>query len=280
MLTFLAAILAGTVLLMLPVSTASGKWCPFLTALFTATTSTCVTGLTVVETASYWSFFGKAVILLLIQIGGLSVVILWARVMMMLHKRFGLRFRILIRDYFNMESLQGVFRFMKKVVTWTLIAEAAGAFLYSLILVPRYGFLKGLWLSVFTSVSAFCNAGIDLFGPDSMIPFQSDIPMNLITMLLIILGGLGFVIWPDVVRTCRECRKTKVGPGAFFGRLNEHTRLVFTVTLILIVSGTAIVYIGECRNPATIGNMSFGKTGKRGQFLLRNRRKPGRPECD
>ena len=113
MLTFLAVIMLGTMLLMLPFSTASGEWCPLLTALFTAATSVCVTGLVVVETASYWSFFGKLVILLLIQIGGLSIVTLWARMMMLLRRRFSLRFHMLLRDYYNMDSMQGIFRFMK-----------------------------------------------------------------------------------------------------------------------------------------------------------------------
>ena len=211
MLTFLVVILIGTFLLVLPVSTASGEWCPFLTALFTATTSVCVTGLVVVDTYSYWSIFGKVIILLLIQVGGLSVVILWARMMMMLRKRFSLRFQMLIRDYYDLDTLQGILRFMKKDVKGTLIVEGTGAFLYSLILMPKSGFLKGLWLSVFTSVSAFCNAGIDVFGPDSLIPYQSNLPMNLITMLLIILGGLGFFVWFDMLRTFGECRKMKIG---------------------------------------------------------------------
>ena len=258
MLTFLAVILIGTILLMLPVSTASGKWCPFLTALFTATTSTCVTGLVVVDTFSYWSLFGKVIILLMIQIGGLSVVILWARIMMMLHKRFSLRFHMLIRDYFNMDNLQGISKFMKRVVEGTLIVEGAGALLYSLILIPRYGFFKGLWTSVFTSVSAFCNAGIDIFGQDSLLPFQTSLPMNFITILLIIMGGLGFFVWFDVIRTFRECRKMKIGFRNYFGRLHEHSKLVLAFSLVLIVSGTLIVYIGEFRNPATIGDMSFG----------------------
>ncbi len=258
MLTFLAAILLGTALLMLPFSAASGTRCSLLTALFTATTSICVTGLVVVDTFSYWSLFGRAVILLLIQIGGLSVVILWARLMMLLHRRFSLRFRMLIRDYFNMDNLQGVPRFMRSVVKGTLIVEGAGAFLYSLILIPQYGFVKGLGLSVFTSVSAFCNAGIDVFGPDSLVPYRCNLPMNLITMALIILGGLGFFVWFDVIRACRACRGGKRGLRRWFARLHEHTKLVLAATVILIVSGTVIVYLGECRNPATLGSMNFG----------------------
>ena len=259
MLTFLAVIMLGTMLLMLPFSTASGEWCPLLTALFTAATSVCVTGLVVVETASYWSFFGKIVILLLIQIGGLSIVTLWARMMMLLRRRFSLRFHMLLRDYYNMDSLSGIFRFMKRALKGTLIAEGAGAALYGFVLIPRHGFLKGLWLSVFTSVSAFCNAGIDIFGPDSMIPFRSDLPMNLITMLLIVLGGLGFFVWFDAAEAFRECLKKKIGIRGFFSRLHEHTKLVLTVTLILILSGTFLVYVGECRNPASVGGMRFGE---------------------
>ena len=258
MLTFLAAILAGAVLLMLPVSTASGEWCPFLTALFTSTTSVCVTGLVVVDTFSYWSLFGKVIILILIQIGGLSVIILWAEMMSILHKRLSLRSHLMIRDYYGLEDMQGISRFTKKVIQGTLLVEGAGAFLYCLVLIPQNGFLKGLGQSVFTSVSAFCNAGIDVFGPDSLIPYQANVPMNLITMLLIITGGLGFFVWFDMIRTFRKCKKTKVGLRGYFGRLHEHSRLVISATLILLVSGMLLVFIGEFRNPATIGGMNFG----------------------
>lgn len=256
MLTFLATILAGTVLLLLPVSTASGEWCPFITALFTATTSVCVTGLVVVDTFSYWSLFGKLVILLLIQVGGLSVVILWAGIMARLHKRLGLRSHILIRDYLDLDNMQGISRFTKKVIRAALIVEGAGAFLYCLILIPQHGFLKGAGQAVFTSVSAFCNAGIDVFGPDSMAAFQGSYSMNIITMLLIIAGGLGFFVWFDMLKTFRNCRKANTGPRAYFNRLQAHTRLVLSTTLILIVSGALIVFAGEFRNLSTIGGMS------------------------
>ena len=254
-LSFLAAILAGTVLLMLPVSTASGEWCPFLTALFTAATSVCVTGLVVVDTFSYWSLFGKVIILLLIQIGGLSVVILWAGIMARLHKRLGLRSRILIRDYLDLDNMQGISRFTKRIIRAALFVEGAGAFLYCLILIPQNGFLKGAGQAVFTSVSAFCNAGIDVFGPDSLIAYQSNLSMNVITMLLIITGGLGFFVWFDMIETFHKCRKTKSGPRIYFDRLQAHTRLVLSATLILIVSGTLLVLAGEFRNPSTIGGM-------------------------
>ena len=259
MLAFLGAILAGTALLMIPAATASGEPCPFLTALFTSTTSVCVTGLVVVDTFSYWSFFGKVIILLLIQVGGLGVVTIWACFMLMLRKHLGLESRLIIRDYYNLDNMQGLIRFMQNVVRATLIAEGAGALLYGFIFIPRSGFWKGLWQAVFTSVSALCNAGIDIFGPDSLIPYQTNLPMNVITMLLIVFGGLGFIVWFDLIHTFRTCRKMKCGVRAYFRRLHEHSRLVLTATLILILAGGLTVWIGEYRNPATIGNLRFGE---------------------
>ena len=258
MLTFLAAILVGGLLLMLPISTATGEWCPFINALFTSTTSVCVTGLVVVDTYSYWSVFGKVVILLLIQIGGFSVVIIWARIMLFRRKNVSMRSRMLVRDYFNLDSMLGLSDFMKKVISGTLIVEGVGAFLFALVLVPKNGVIKGLCQSVFTSVSAFCNAGIDIFGPDSLIPFQKNVAVNLITMALIIMGGLGFIVWFDVLKTRKECRKKKTSFRFFLGRLSEHTKLVLSATLFLIISGALIVFIGEFNNPKTLGEMSFG----------------------
>ena len=258
MLAFLGAILIGTVLLTIPAATATGERCSFLTALFTATTSVCVTGLVVVDTFSYWSIWGKIIILLLIQIGGLGVITIWALFMLLLRKRLTLESRLIIRDYYNLDNAQGLILFMRKVVKGTLIAESIGALLYCFVLIPRNGFWKGIWQAVFTSVSALCNAGIDIFGPDSLIPYQTNLPMNIITMLLIIFGGLGFIVWFDMFHTCRICRKTKGGFRSFFHRLHEHTRLVLTVTLFLIITGWLTVLVGEYNNPSTIGEMPFG----------------------
>ena len=258
MLAFLGAILIGTVLLTIPAATATGERCSFLTALFTATTSVCVTGLVVVDTFSYWSIWGKIIILLLIQIGGLGVITIWALFMLLLRKRLTLESRLIIRDYYNLDNAQGLILFIRKVVKGTLIAESIGALLYCFVLIPRNGFWKGIWQAVFTSVSALCNAGIDIFGPDSLIPYQTNLPMNIITMLLIIFGGLGFIVWFDMFHTCRICRKTKGGFRSFFHRLHEHTRLVLTVTLFLIITGWLTVLVGEYNNPSTIGEMPFG----------------------
>ena len=259
MLAFLGAILVGTALLMIPAATATGEGSSFLTALFTATTSVCVTGLVVVDTFSYWSFFGKLIILLLIQIGGLGVITIWAWFMLLLRKQLSLESRLIIRDYYNLDNMQGLMRFMRSVVKGTLIAEGIGALLYSFILIPQNGFREGLWQAVFTAVSALCNAGIDIFGPDSMVPYRANLPMNLITMALIIFGGLGFIVWVDMINTFRRCRKVKGGLRAYAGRLHEHTRLVLIATLFLILAGWLTVMVGEYRNPATIGNLSGGE---------------------
>lgn len=253
--SFLGAILLGTALLMIPASTASGQETSFLTALFTSATSVCVTGLVVVDTFSHWSLFGKVIILVLIQIGGLGVITIWASFMLAFRKRFSLQSRLIIRDYYDLDTTYGLIRFLRQVVTWTFLAEGAGAVLYCFVLIPRYGFAGGLWRSVFTSVSAFCNAGLDIFGPDSMVPFRSSLPMNLITILLIILGGLGYIVWFDVIETLRTVKEKRFGLSGFWLRLHEHTRLVLAATGILILSGTALVYIGEFRNPGTIGNL-------------------------
>ena len=154
LLSFLTAILIGALLLSLPISSADGKAKPFLDALFTATTSTCVTGLVVTPTVSSWSIFGQAVILILIQIGGLGVITIMSGLMILLHKKIGIGDRLLLQDAFNLNSLSGLVRFVKKVVSGTFIIEGIGALLYMIVFIPQFG-AKGVWISVFTSISAF-----------------------------------------------------------------------------------------------------------------------------
>ena len=161
MLSFLVVILVGSVLLALPISTKSGESVGYLDALFTATTSTCVTGLVTLPTVTTWSWFGQIVILLLIQIGGLGVITIFAGIMIALNKRFGLKESQLIQDAFNLNSLSGLAKFVKRVILGTLIVEGIGAILYMFVFIPDYG-ARGIWISIFNSVSAFCNAGIDI----------------------------------------------------------------------------------------------------------------------
>ncbi len=167
---FLLLIAIGTGLLSLPFAAKSGVSAPFLTSLFTATTSVCVTGLVVVDTFSYWSLFGKIVILVLIQTGGLGIVAVSSSLFLFLKKTFTIKNRALVRDSFDLDSLQDVLRFLRKVILGVFVIEGVGAILYAIAFVPQFGILRGLWYAVFHSVSAFCNAGLDLIGPDSLIP--------------------------------------------------------------------------------------------------------------
>lgn len=254
---FLAMIIVGTILLALPVSTAPGEHTDLLTALFTATTSCCVTGLVVVDTFSHWSLFGKIVILILIQLGGLGIIAVTSTIMLMFHMKFSLSKRLLIMDAFNLNSLNGLLVFLKKVLKGTFIVEFAGAIFYSIRFIPQFGIVRGIWYSFFTSISAFCNAGIDIIGPDSLIQYNSDPLIISVTTMLIVLGGLGYVVWFDFIAVGR---KTEVGKGGlkfFVKRLSEHTKLVIALTTALLLSGAVFVFILERNNPETIGNMSL-----------------------
>ena len=256
---FLALILLGAILLSLPFATADGTRATFLTALFTSTTSVCVTGLVVVDTFAYWSLFGKIVILLLIQAGGLGIVAVSSAVFLLFKRTFTIRNRALLRDSFDLDSIQGVIRFLRRVVTGVFLIEGIGAVLYAFDFIPRYGFVRGLWYSVFHAISAFCNAGLDLIGPDSFIPFAQDAYLLTVTMLLIIAGGLGYVVWFDTYSTAKTAVQKRFGLRWFFRRLGEHSKLVYCVTAVLIVLGAGGTLLLEANNPGTLGAMPWGQ---------------------
>ena len=248
LLSFLIAILIGAALLSLPFSSANGKATPFLDALFTATTSTCVTGLVVTPTVSSWSVFGQIVILILIQIGGLGVITITSGLMILLHKKMGIGDRLLLQDAFNLNSLSGLVRFVKRVVCGTLIIEGIGALLYMTVFIPEFG-AKGIWISVFTSVSAFCNAGIDIIAENSLCDYALNPIINIVTCALIILGGIGYIVWWDVLRVLKQADKKKV---KFFRDLTLHSKIAITATLLLIFVGAALIFAFEYNNPQTI----------------------------
>ena len=246
--SFLIAILAGALLLSLPISAADGKATPFVDALFMATTSTCVTGLVVTPTVSSWSVFGQAVILILIQIGGLGVITIMSGLMILLNKKMGIGDRMLLQDAFNLNSLSGLIRFVKRVVCGTFMIEGIGALLYMIVFVPRFG-AKGIWISVFTAISAFCNAGIDIIAENSLCDYALNPMMNIVTCGLIVLGGIGYIVWWDVVRILKQARSKKV---KFFKNLTLHSKIAITATLILILGGAALIFAFEYNNPQTI----------------------------
>lgn len=254
MLSFLLAILAGSFLLALPGSSADGQAVPYIDALFTATTSICVTGLVTVPTFSTWSLFGQIVILFLIQIGGLGVVTIMSGLMISLHRRIGIRDRILIQDAFNLNTLSGMVKFIRKVLLGTFVVEGVGALLYMIVFIPEFG-PRGIWISVFNSVSAFCNAGMDIISESSLYAYVHNPLINLVTILLIVLGGIGYIVWWDMVKVLKNIRRQKL---KCFSNLTLHSKIALSMTGVLILAGTAALFIFEYDNPLTIGGFSLG----------------------
>ncbi len=252
LLGFFGVILAGTLLLCLPFATSSGEPAAFVDALFTATTSVCVTGLVVVETAGYWSLFGHIVILVLIQCGGLGIISFTTATLLILRKKVTLRDRILLEEAFNLNSLRGLLRFLKKVFQGTFVIEGIGMIVSAISFVPVYG-LKGLWYAVFHSISAFCNAGLDLLGSDSLIPFEQDVLLNVTTMFLIVAGGLGFPVWFNLVDSIRYGIKEKCSARRIVRKWNLHTKIVLSFTSGLIIVGAVMIFLLERHNPGTLG---------------------------
>ena len=253
MISFLIAIMIGSILLSLPISTADGVPVPYIDALFTATTSICVTGLVTVPTFSTWSIFGQIIILIMIQIGGLGIVTILSGILISLNRRFSLKDRILMQDAFNLNSLSGIVVFLKKVLIGTFIVEGIGALLYMTVFVPEYGW-KGIWISVFNAISAFCNAGIDIMSADSLCPYALNPMVNFTTSLMVIMGGIGYVVWWDVIRVSRKFPKNKF---RCFSSLSLHSKLALSATAVLLAAGTVGFFIFEFNNPLTIGKMSI-----------------------
>ena len=255
MLSFLIVILVGSVLLALPISSASGEAIPYMDALFTATTATCVTGLVTVPTVSTWSIFGQIVILLLIQIGGLGVVTIVTGFAVGMQHRMGIGDSMLIQDAFNLNTMSGMREFVKKVIKGTFIVEAAGAICYMPVFIADYG-VRGIWISIFNSISAFCNAGIDIFAEDSLCAYVHNPMINAVTAILIILGGIGYIVWWDVLRVWKDRKKLK---GKCWRRLTLHSKIALSVTGVLILAGAVLIFIFEYNNPLTMADYTVGQ---------------------
>lgn len=251
LLSFLIAILLGSLLLSLPISTKAGVSVSYVDALFTATTATCVTGLVTLPTVSTWSVFGQIVILILIQIGGLGIITVLSGITVAMNRKMKLKDSRLISDAFNLNSLEGLSKFIKKVLWGTFIVEGVGAILYMTVFIPCFG-IKGIWISVFNSISAFCNAGIDIIAEDSLCSFATNPMINVITSLLIVLGGLGYIVWWDILRVVKNFKTQKIN---CFKHLTLHSKIVLSVTGILIFGGAVLFFACEYSNPLTIGNM-------------------------
>lgn len=232
-LTFLGLILVGTLLLKLPWASTEQPL-TFVEALFTATSAVCVTGLVVVDTGTRFTMFGQGIILVLIQFGGLGLMTMATMMAVILGKRITFRDRLIMQEALNQFTLEGMVRLTKYVVLTTLFVQGLGASILFLRLRPVFGTAKGLWFGIFHSVSAFCNAGFDLFGDfRSLEAFTSDITINVVIMGLIIIGGIGFSVIADVY--------TRKG----FRGLSLHSKLVIRLTVILIISATLLVAVLE-----------------------------------
>lgn len=254
---FALLILFGAGLLCLPVSTYPGKGVSFLNALFTSTSAVCVTGLVIADTATNFTLFGQIVILALIQMGGLGVMTVMSTVFIILGKRITLSERILIQNQLNEDNISGMVRLIIRVLKVTLVAEGLGALIFMIRFVPAYG-LKGVYFSVFHAISAFCNAGFDVFGRitgeySSLTMFANDPVIVITTMLLIIVGGLGFVVVADIFSTVR-IRKQK--------KLTRYSIFVIILTGLLIFIGAGMFFLFELSNPNTLGSGDLTVTGK------------------
>jgi trk system potassium uptake protein len=249
---FVAVILIGTMLLMLPISQADGSWGGFVTALFTSTSAVCVTGLVVVDTGSHFSFWGQFFIMGLIQVGGLGYMTATTFLLLLLGRKFGLRDKVAIQQSLDKQGLSGVDQLLKSIIAVTLILELTGAFAMMPVFIPQFGWDRGLWMSVFHSVSAFNNAGFGLL-PDNLMQYATSIPINLVISLLIILGGIGYQVIMDtyfwVQSRIRRSRVRSV--------FSLNFKIAISTTLFLLTIGTILIFLVEYQNPDTLAPFSW-----------------------
>ncbi len=242
-------VLIGTLLLMLPISTTSNNSAPFSTALFTSVSASCVTGLVLQNTVTYWSIFGQVVILGLIQLGGLGYMTIATVFYRLIIRKRGLREKVIMAESINTSRMNNFSALIKKIFWGTLIIEGLGAVLLSIRFIPLFGVLKGIFYSIFHSISAFCNAGFDLLGKptpfNSLVGFNNDPLVILVISALIIIGGLGFLVWDDI--TIKRFR---------FKKLNLHSKIVLSVTGVLLLISTFLFLLFE--HDKLFANMSVG----------------------
>lgn len=236
---FILMILIGALLLDTPMASRSGQSIGFLSALFTATSASCVTGLVVADTATQWTLFGQIVVLILIQIGGLGFISIGVFFSIILRRKIGLRERGLMMESANALQLGGIVKFARRIVAGTAIVEGVGALLLMIRFIPEFGVLKGIWYGIFHSVSAFCNGGFDLMGAkygkySSLVAYYDDPLVNIVIMSLIVIGGIGFVVWGDLLKNRWHFKKYLL-----------HTKIVLMMSTILIFGGALLFYWAE-----------------------------------
>lgn len=244
---FFMVILIGSLLLMLPFATNVGEVTTYMDALFTATSAVCVTGLTTVITATHWTLFGQIIIILLIQIGGLGFMTMATILAMLLGKRITLNDRLIIQTQMSTDSLTGMVKLIRYVIASTFIIEGIGAVLLAIQFIPEFGWAKGVYFSIFQAISSFCNAGFDVLGSTSIVGYNTNPLVVLTIALLIVMGGLGFNVYMDIT-----AHKLKFRSYAL------HTKIVLTMTALLLIAGTLGFLILEFSNKGTIAELGFG----------------------
>ncbi len=250
---FLAMITVGTILLMMPFSTASGTWNDPIVALFTSTSAVCVTGLTVVDTGTYFSFWGQFFVVALVQIGGLGYMTATTFLLMLLGAKFGLRDKIAIQQALDRTGMHDSAQLIRSIIATTMIFEITGIFLLLPVFVPNYGFNQGLWLAIFHSINSWNNAGFGLF-KDNFIGYQTSVPLVLVVTILIIFGGIGYQVILEMYLWLRDRLLRK--PERIIFSLDF--KVATSTTLILLVTGTIAFFFIELRNPATFGDLNLG----------------------
>ncbi|QQK07519.1 TrkH family potassium uptake protein [Miniphocaeibacter halophilus] len=242
---FFSVIIIGSFLLMLPISSADGTVGNYIDCLFVSTSNVCVTGLTPVVTATHWSTFGHVVIIILIQIGGLGIMTMSTLMALILGKRITLSSRLVIKEQLSADNMKGLVKLIKYVLASTFIIELVGAALLSISFIPEYGLGKGIWYSIFHSISSFCNAGFDILGDSSLTNYNSNALVMLTIAVLIILGGLGFNVYTNITAYKFNFKKYSL-----------HAKIVLIGTAFLIVSVAIFIFIAEYNNPGTLKGLS------------------------
>lgn len=256
-LSFFCVILIGSFLLSLPIAN-KGAATSFLNHLFVATSATCVTGLVPYPTVEQYTVFGQIVILILIQIGGLGFLTFLSVVFIRAKRRLSFNSKLVMQEALNVNTLNGLPAFVKNIVTYTFIIEGIGAIILATQFLRNHSFFQSVYMGIFHSVSAFCNAGFDIIGSDSLVPYQYNIIVNLVVCALIILGGLGFCVWFDLAEKIGIAKKRNKTKKQLFDSLDLHTKIVLYMTAFLLVTGTIMFFVLEFSNPDTIGGMPIG----------------------
>jgi trk system potassium uptake protein len=251
--SFAVIIIIGAILLNMPYASNNGQSVGFINALFTATSATCVTGLVVVDTGTHWTVFGKVVIISLIQIGGLGIMTFSTMLALLIGRKITLKERLLIQESFNQFELEGMVRLTKNIIITTFAIELVGALIFATVFVPQFGWGRGIAYGLWYGISSFCNAGFDLMGAhtgpfSSFTSYVNNPIININTMMLIVVGGLGFSVWIDCFKAFKK---------RSISCLSLHSKVVLTMTVGLIVLGAVFIFIMEINNPATIKNLPW-----------------------